>query len=685
MKLWFRRLAKIITGHWLEILLVLVASLAGLSVVAWLATRFSGGWLVASLVGTAVIITLIIEMSRFRTFQRLSLLRRQAESSGAIGQEITANPDFQGLLEDIVNLLQRQFQFDYVGIFLLENDLSIARFAQAGSVSHSYTIGAYLDGRLAMGAAAWQQETICANNGVSDLPGINPDLLPRMRSELALPLVAGQKLMGVVDIQSRDVAAFEADHILALQSLATQTAVALRNAILYQRESGRRHMAETLYEIGLALSGTLDREEVLGNILEQLASVVPYDRAALLLHENHQLEIVAARGFPANLQPLQIRISLDESDEEDIYLTIHRTKKPLVVPDVSKQPNWTHVAGLPEAKSWLGVPLIHEREVIGMLSLVREREEAYSPDDTTPATTFAVQAAVALHNANLYNRIDQFNRQLAFEVEKRTEAVIQLARLDQAKTDFINVAAHELRTPLTTIKGYSQMLLQEKAIVENQYQHELVTGIYQGAMRLHEVVNNMLNVAKIDNQALELHFQPLSLAHLLERVHLSLAEALAQRNLLLVMEPMTAVPEIEGDVEGLRSVFSHLLLNAIKYTPDGGRITITHALLPDGDPTADTAVFYTPGYVEIIISDTGIGIPPDARDLIFSKFYQTGQIALHSSGKTKFKGGGSGLGLAIVRGIVEAHNGKVWVESAGYDETNLPGSHFHVVLPIRQP
>lgn len=680
MKLWLRRLAKIITGHWLEILLVFMAALAGLSVVAWLAARFTGSGLVVWLMVTAVIITLIIEMARFRTFQRLALLRRQAETSGALGQEITANPDFDSLLAGIAGLLRQQFQFDYVGLYLLEKDLAISRFTQAGAVSHAYTVGAYLDGRQAMGAAAWRQEVICANNGVCDLPGINANLLPRMRSELALPLVAGQKLMGVLDIQSRDVAAFEADHILALQSLAAQTAVAIRNAVLYQRESGRRHMAETLYEIGLALSGTLDREEVLGNILEQLASVVPYERAALLLHDNNELEIVAARGFPADTQPLQIRVSLDTTDEEDIYLTIHRTQKPLVIPDVSKQPNWTHVSGLPKAMSWLGVPLIHERVVIGMLSLVREQEEAYSQEDTAPATTFAVQAAVALHNAELYNRIDQFNRQLAYEVEKRTEAVIQLARLDQAKTDFINVAAHELRTPLTTIKGYSQMLLQEQEVAENKYHSELVTGIFQGALRLHEVVNNMLNVAKIDNQALELHFQPLSLGHLLERVHLSLADVLAQRNLLLVMEPMTAVPDIEGDVEGLRSVFSHLLLNAIKYTPDGGRITITHALIP-GDDGA-TAV---PGYVEIVISDTGIGIPPDARELIFSKFYQTGQIALHSSGKTKFKGGGTGLGLAIVRGIVEAHQGKVWAESAGYDEIVLPGSHFHVVLPVVQP
>lgn len=674
MRLSFSRLARIISGHWLEITLVFMAALAGLSVVAWLAAQLAGGKLVVGLMITAVVITLIIETSRYRTLRHLNLLRRQAQTSSALGQEITANPDFTGLLAAVVNLLQTEFQYDYVGLYLLDENLLVSRLAQVGQTVPLLSVGDFLDTRQVIGAAALQREAICVNNDLCELPGITPALLPRMHSELALPLLIGQKVLGVLDIQSREAAAFDADHTLVLQSLAAQTAVAIRNAVLYQREAGRRHLAETLYDIGLALSGTLNREEVLGNILEQLASVVAYDRAALLLHEDGQLEIVAARGFPPDTQPLQIRVSLNSDDPDDIYMTIHRTEKPLVIPDVTKLPGWTHVAGLPEAKSWLGVPLLHDKQVIGMLSLVRETGGAYSHEDTIPATTFAVQAAVALHNAELYNKIDQFNRQLAYEVEQRTQAVLQLARLDQAKTDFINVAAHELRTPLTTIKGYSQMLLQEKIITENSLQQELVSGIYHGAVRLHDIVNNMLNVAKIDNQALNLHFQSVSLVHLLERIHLTLASSLAERSLLLIMEPTADLPEIEADVEGLHTVFSHLLMNAIKYTPDGGRIVIRHKLI--GEPS--------PSHIEVILSDTGIGIPPEARDLIFSKFYQTGQVALHSTGKTKFKGGGPGLGLAIVRGIIEAHNGKVWADSPGYDEAALPGSHFHVVLPIYQ-
>jgi signal transduction histidine kinase len=140
---------------------------------------------------------------------------------------------------------------------------------------------------------------------------------------------------------------------------------------------------------------------------------------------------------------------------------------------------------------------------------------------------------------------------------------------------------------------------------------------------------------------------------------------------------MSHLPKIEADREALRKVFYHLIGNAIKYTPDGGTITILGKALPD-------QVDLCEGGIEIVVSDTGIGIDPRFHDLIFRKFYQTGQIALHSTGKTKFKGGGPGLGLAIVQGIVEAHGGHVWVESPSWDEQVCPGSQFHVVLPLRQ-
>jgi signal transduction histidine kinase len=142
---------------------------------------------------------------------------------------------------------------------------------------------------------------------------------------------------------------------------------------------------------------------------------------------------------------------------------------------------------------------------------------------------------------------------------------------------------------------------------------------------------------------------------------------------------MPKLPPIEADPEALPKVFHHLIGNAIKYTPDGGTITIS------GHPATNDSEGITLEGIEIIISDSGVGIDPEFHELIFTKFYQTGELALHSTGKSKFMGAGPGLGLAIARGIVEAHRGKLWVESPGFDLEACPGSRFHLFLPLRHP
>jgi signal transduction histidine kinase len=186
----------------------------------------------------------------------------------------------------------------------------------------------------------------------------------------------------------------------------------------------------------------------------------------------------------------------------------------------------------------------------------------------------------------------------------------------------------------------------------------------------------MLDVAKIDTRELELQAEPVHLQVILNEICEEHSKAFRDRDLTLDIAEMNHIPPVQGDPEALKKVFFHLVMNAIKYTPNGGQVGITGLEIDKGDTR------FPPGGVEIVISDTGIGIDPRFTDLIFSKFYQTGELAFHSSGKTKFKGGGPGLGLAIVRGIIQAHGGRVWVESPGYDEDKNPGSHFHVLVPL---
>jgi signal transduction histidine kinase len=256
------------------------------------------------------------------------------------------------------------------------------------------------------------------------------------------------------------------------------------------------------------------------------------------------------------------------------------------------------------------------------------------------------------------------------------EAYLTLKRLDKAKLDFIEIAAHELRTPLTVIQGYADVLRNNPAIQGDSSLGELVSGIVRGSARLHQIMNSMLDITKIDTETLKASRVPVLLQNVLAELKNEFAEALEQRNLTFQIKQIGDVPYLECDPTLIYKVFYQLLINAIKYTPDGGNITITYWL---------TDVEGLGPAMAVVVQDTGIGIDAKHHKAIFEKFYQIGEVALHSSGKTSFKGGGPGLGLALVKGAVEAHGGLVWVESPGYSEVTLPGSSFKVLLPVHRP
>ena len=654
--------------------LALATTALGWIIAAILSPIFSD-WvqLITSLI-TGVAVAIIIQFVRLNTYERLENIRRQLQTSKEVSRQVGSILEPGILLSQAVDLIKSEFNYDYVGIFLIpRSSLRIEAYAEMGG---SHTVLAET-GKLFPGSphglAIERQESIHLHTNHKQH---SEWLLSGMQFALVLPLIVGDRIMGVLDLQSQQPIPFDQDNVSAMQSLADQLAIILRNAIRYEREETSSRLSQTLFQISLALLGTLDRDEILDLILENLNFIVPYDRGSLLLHKGDELEIVAARGFPTDSKPTNIRVPL--IGENDLFVQIYHTQQPLLIKDISQHPTWKQINELPAAKSFLGVPLLRGHEVTGMLSLVREDGEAYTEEDMNPATSFASQAVVALENAMLYDEIARVNAQLEYEVQQRTKAMMQIAMLDQAKSDFINVTSHELRTPLTTMKGYVQMLLSDSSIKSNEYHHQIVEGIYQGTLRLHEIINSLLNVAKIDNKTLELHPQELAIAHVVEQICLELEESVQERHLTINYEALRDLPHIVADLDGLKQIFFHLIINAVKYTPDGGTITVS------GRPLAadEAALPVDEAGVEIIVSDTGIGIDPGMQELIFTKFYQTGKISLHSSGKTKFKGGGPGLGLAIVRGIIEAHHGRVWADSPGHDEKALPGSHFHVVLPL---
>jgi signal transduction histidine kinase len=245
-----------------------------------------------------------------------------------------------------------------------------------------------------------------------------------------------------------------------------------------------------------------------------------------------------------------------------------------------------------------------------------------------------------------------------------------MQRVDKSKSAFISVAAHELKTPLTLIEGYASMM--EDLMRENNgvSLESLIAGIGTGIDRLRTIVDDMIDVSMIDNNLLQLNFQPIQVSQMIDALSIEFRTIMRNRKLTMDIQNHEGGRQwIYVDSARIMQALRNVINNAIKYTPDGGTISINGRKLP--------------GFIEVIITDTGIGISPENQALIFEKFGQLGRVELHSSGKTKFKGGGPGLGLPIARGILEAHGGSIWVESQGYDEIRCPGSTFHILVPAR--
>lgn len=268
----------------------------------------------------------------------------------------------------------------------------------------------------------------------------------------------------------------------------------------------------------------------------------------------------------------------------------------------------------------------------------------------------------------------------------------ELTRLNKMKDSFLGMASHELKTPLTVIMGYTELLLQDMRTDLTPTVYEMTQNISTAALRLNSIIRDMVDVSMIDRKKIALRLEPIEINPLLEQAAREQRLFFAMRKQTLQFNLDPAIPPIKGDKNRLIQLLANLINNAIKFTPDGGEICISSRsrdLLrskqppPHDNSPALPHIGHEPHcYVEISISDTGIGIDPGEQLRVFDKFYESGNIEEHSSGKVAFKSRGAGLGLSIARGVVEMHGGEIWVESSGYNPQECRGSTFYVLLPL---
>ncbi len=281
----------------------------------------------------------------------------------------------------------------------------------------------------------------------------------------------------------------------------------------------------------------------------------------------------------------------------------------------------------------------------------------------------------------------EYNERLVDRLEKKvqelTRANEQLAHTDLMKSRFIGMAAHELRTPLTAIHGYLSLLTapHSKFIASaDDSAREILEGITNGVDRLRGIVQDMLDITRIEAGTLQLRLSPISLSFIFEKIRKEFSSIVERREQTLVIGAADEVPMMWVDGERVTQILRNLVGNAVKYTPNGGRIEVSAMLMGQDSPGAASA--QPSQFVKIMVRDTGVGIAPEQQERIFENFYEVREVELHSTSKTDFMGGGAGLGLPIARGVAEAHGGSLWFESPGHDPARCPGSTFYLILPL---
>ncbi|MBN1217775.1 MAG: hybrid sensor histidine kinase/response regulator [Anaerolineae bacterium] len=297
--------------------------------------------------------------------------------------------------------------------------------------------------------------------------------------------------------------------------------------------------------------------------------------------------------------------------------------------------------------------------------------------------------------------LGQYSQKLVERLEAKIveleDANRRLQKTDKLKSDFITLTAHEFRTPITLVYGYARLL---QTTVKESGRTDLVEGtigdlterICQSVQRLNEAINDILNISLLEADEMHLEYQPVNLAQVVKAALQELNPAKNDRNLNITIEDLDTLPQVMGDAERLQQVFWNLLSNAIKFTPDGGSILVKGWVMDSFSPEVFAATSAKAQHrkpeegkgIIVLIRDTGIGIDPSEQKAIFEHFYIVGNTDYHTSSKIAFGGGGMGLGLPIACGIIKAHGGRIWVESAGRNVEKNLGSTFYVLLPLRK-
>ncbi|MDO9299948.1 MAG: GAF domain-containing sensor histidine kinase, partial [Anaerolineales bacterium] len=428
-------------------------------------------------------------------------------------------------------------------------------------------------------------------------------------------------------------------------SIAEQVSAHIENLRLFALNEKRARELETVAVVSTTASTVLDPDELLQSVVDLTKERFNlYHAHIYLADESWNTLLLASGAGEIGRQMVMAGHAIQMDAEKSLVARATRERKAIIVNDARAESDFLPNPFLPDTRSEMAVPMISGDKVIGIFDVQSDVVGHFSQEDANIYTTLALQVAVALQNARLY--------------VEQSATVAQLRELDRLKSSFLANMSHELRTPLNSILGFADVILEglDGPLTDNM-QNDLGL-IYKNGQHLLHLINDVLDMAKIESGKMNLNIEKFNLQEVIEEVTSITSTMASEKNLALFIDPDSDHEvEINADKIRLRQVMINLINNAIKFT-EKGKISI-HVAREENN-------------VLISVKDTGMGIPADHLEAVFQEFTQVDTT-------TTRKVGGTGLGLPISRRLINMHSGRLWAESSGIDGE---GATFYVFLPI---
>ena len=469
------------------------------------------------------------------------------------------------------------------------------------------------------------------------------------RTTMGAPMLLDDRVVGALTVWRNEVSPFDEREQAIVSAFAVQAAMAVSNVRLVQQlETRSSELAkkveelEALREFGEAVSSSLDVDSVLSTIVMHAVVLSQTDGGSIMEYSERDRCFLVRSVYRTDASVVErlrsVRIGLDDT----LVGRAAKERRPIAVADLAGIDLDPHLQILFEAgwRSVAAVPMLRGGTTVGSL-IVRRRSTGEFPDETLELLeTFASQSALALLNAQLYRELK--------------DQSVELELASRHKSEFLASMSHELRTPLNAVLGFSEVLLEQMFGEINERQEEYLQDIHGSGQHLLELLNEILDLSKVEAGRMELEYSSFELRSLLTDAASMLRERAAAHGVELRVEVAEDIGAVDSDELRLKQVVLNLMTNAVKFTPDGGSVVVQAASVGSG--------------IEITVTDTGIGVAEADRERIFESFQQGGRGSSREEG--------TGLGLTLSRRIVELLGGRMWLES----QVGV-GSTFGFTLP----